>query len=303
MASKPSQRTIGAVFSPADEHEYAVAADPRANYDVLVFVERTTAARGRSTAHRAGAGVELGVVATKSRPTSRWRAAATSRTAGARPGTASTHIWCGRGRGVASRRTSGTARARRSDATLGRRGAHPKLLRCPLARPAPGIQRRHARRGAAHRNRRSADRQRLAEAKEGQDAPVSKPILALQSDGAVRATDWTRRSVAVDIPADADRIQISLVVTGAAPAGSATSSSTLAIPRAGEHVPARAIGGSSRTSACQIRWPVPRFKTHRARWRFFSASGYKPGKARSWWRTPTVRVWTKATAVSIQMGK
>ena len=66
---------------------------------------------------------------------------------------------------------------------------------------------------------------------------------------------------------------------------------------------ARAIGGSSRTSACQIRWPVPRFKTHRARWRFFSASGYKPGKARSWWRTPTVRVWTKATAVSIQMGK
>jgi hypothetical protein len=50
--------------------------------------------------------------------------------------------------------------------------------------------------------------------KEGQDAPVSKPILALQSDGAVRATDWTRRSVAVDIPADAERIQISLVVTG-----------------------------------------------------------------------------------------
>jgi hypothetical protein len=30
----------------------------------------------------------------------------------------------------------------------------------------------------------------------------------------VRSQDWSRRSIAVDIPADADRVRISLVVTG-----------------------------------------------------------------------------------------
>ena len=49
--------------------------------------------------------------------------------------------------------------------------------------------------------------------KEGShDTP--KPILAYQPDGPVRSSEWIRRSVAVDIPADAERLQISLVATG-----------------------------------------------------------------------------------------
>jgi hypothetical protein len=40
------------------------------------------------------------------------------------------------------------------------------------------------------------------------------PIMTLQADGPVRMPEWTRQSVAVDIPVEAERIQISLVVTG-----------------------------------------------------------------------------------------
>ena len=50
--------------------------------------------------------------------------------------------------------------------------------------------------------------------KEGADAPSAKSTLALQPDGPVRSSGWTRKSIAVDIPADAERVQISLVVTG-----------------------------------------------------------------------------------------
>jgi hypothetical protein len=45
----------------------------------------------------------------------------------------------------------------------------------------------------------------------GEDA---KSIAALQAGGPLRSPQWTRRSVAIDVPADADRIQISLVMTG-----------------------------------------------------------------------------------------
>jgi hypothetical protein len=45
----------------------------------------------------------------------------------------------------------------------------------------------------------------------GEDA---KSIVALQADGPVRSTQWTRRAVAIDVPNDAERIQISLVMTG-----------------------------------------------------------------------------------------
>ena len=36
----------------------------------------------------------------------------------------------------------------------------------------------------------------------------------MQADGLVRSSDWVRRSIAVDIPADAEQVQICLVVTG-----------------------------------------------------------------------------------------
>jgi hypothetical protein len=42
----------------------------------------------------------------------------------------------------------------------------------------------------------------------------AKSIAALQAGGPLRSPQWTRRSVAIDVPADAERIQISLVMTG-----------------------------------------------------------------------------------------
>src|SRR5215470_9958603 len=44
LAAKPSQRSIGAVFH-GDHTNYSEVANPRDKYDVLLFVERTTAAR------------------------------------------------------------------------------------------------------------------------------------------------------------------------------------------------------------------------------------------------------------------
>jgi len=48
--------------------------------------------------------------------------------------------------------------------------------------------------------------------------------VALQAVGPLRSPQWTRRSVALDIPADAERIAISLVMTGDGEVSSATRS-------------------------------------------------------------------------------
>jgi hypothetical protein len=50
--------------------------------------------------------------------------------------------------------------------------------------------------------------------KQNAEGPAAPSILALQPDGMVRSSRWTRRSVAVDIPADAERVQIILAATG-----------------------------------------------------------------------------------------
>jgi hypothetical protein len=39
-------------------------------------------------------------------------------------------------------------------------------------------------------------------------------MMAVQPGGPVRAEGWTRHSVAIDVPAHAERIEIGLVVTG-----------------------------------------------------------------------------------------
>src|SRR5262249_1397336 len=40
------------------------------------------------------------------------------------------------------------------------------------------------------------------------------PIVAMQGGGLVRSSGWVRRSAVVDVPADADSVEISLAVTG-----------------------------------------------------------------------------------------
>ena len=51
MAEKPPQRSIGAVFFPGEESEFALPGDPSANWNVLLFVENTTAAQ-QNYAHK-----------------------------------------------------------------------------------------------------------------------------------------------------------------------------------------------------------------------------------------------------------
>src|SRR5262249_4406535 len=51
LAAKPSQRSIGAVFH-GDHTNYSEVANPRDKYDILLFVERTTAAHGHPRVSR-----------------------------------------------------------------------------------------------------------------------------------------------------------------------------------------------------------------------------------------------------------
>jgi len=46
------------------------------------------------------------------------------------------------------------------------------------------------------------------------DKWFARPIAAIQAGGLVRSPGWVRRSAAVDVPADADSVEISLAVTG-----------------------------------------------------------------------------------------
>jgi erythromycin esterase len=52
LASRPATRYIGAVYSDARAQEYLHSADPRREYDVLAFVETTTAARANRSGRR-----------------------------------------------------------------------------------------------------------------------------------------------------------------------------------------------------------------------------------------------------------
>jgi hypothetical protein len=52
LTSKPPSRWIGAVYSDARVQEYMHNGDPRGEFDILAFVERTTAARANPTGRR-----------------------------------------------------------------------------------------------------------------------------------------------------------------------------------------------------------------------------------------------------------
>jgi Erythromycin esterase len=52
LASAPKTRTIGAMYSAEHADRYWQAANPRCGYDVLAFVEHTTAARATLTGRR-----------------------------------------------------------------------------------------------------------------------------------------------------------------------------------------------------------------------------------------------------------
>jgi len=204
LAANPSQRSIGAVFH-GDHTNYSEVANPRDKYDILLFVERTTAARGNPrgarVASEGGSNKEptnLQLAGRAALPDG-WRAISTSR----HPYSLS----------VAEDETLEAGRAvriARSDDTLiwgdggitqdfpvgpfrGQRLIFSAAMRADAAQIGAGAQlvvRFLSKSGNA--------------------------VQVVQSGAPVRSSQWMRHSIAADVPRNAERIQICLVVTGAA---------------------------------------------------------------------------------------
>jgi erythromycin esterase len=204
LAAKPSQRSIGSVFH-GDHTNYSEVANPRDKYDVLLFVERTTAARGNPRMSRLaseggsnGEPTNLHLMGSAALPDG-WRAISYSR----HPYSVS----------VSEEETPEAGRAvriARSDDTLvwgdggitqtfpvgqfrGQRLVFSAAMRAEAVRIGTGAQlvvRFLPKNGDA--------------------------VQVVQSGAPVRSTHWMRHSIAADVPRNAERIQICLVVTGAA---------------------------------------------------------------------------------------
>jgi erythromycin esterase len=213
MAGKPSQRTIGAVFALKDELKYALPADPRDNFDVLVFVERTTTARGNpKPAHEP----QSDAAGRNEEPTNLALAGGGAIPDGWRVTHDSRYPYLVAVTDAASPSGGRAMRIARTDTTLiwgdgaltqtfpaARWRGQRLVFSAAMRAEAPSI-------GAGAELVVNVWPKRKAKS----DETPARPIMALQSDGRVRTSDWTRRSIAVDIPADAERVQISLVVTG-----------------------------------------------------------------------------------------
>jgi erythromycin esterase len=209
MAGKPRQRMLGNVLS-APEHRTDFAADPRDNYDVIVFVESATAARGNPRLAKREA----------------------KATANDEP----TNLALAGDNGIPNgwgEIDSGFHTADRyfftvalADEPSPNGGKTMRIARSPSAIawgdralgqsfPAAPWRGRRLTFSAAMR----ADAPRIGTGAQIllevlPKAEDTKPIVALQADGPVRSPQWTRQTVAVEVPADAERIKISLVMTG-----------------------------------------------------------------------------------------
>jgi len=206
LAAKPSQRSIGSTFY-GDSSNYSDVADPREKYDILLFVERTTASRGnpRPVAQVVAEGgsnnapTNLQLAASAATVPDGWRAI--------------NHSWHPYWLSTAEDRTLEAGRAvriARSDDTViwgdggitqnfpvgrfrGQRLAFSANMRADAARIGTGAQ------------------LVIRFLAKGGDA-----VQVVQSGAPVRSSRWMRHSIAADVPRNAERIQICLVVTGAA---------------------------------------------------------------------------------------
>jgi len=204
LAAKPSQRSIGAVFH-GDHTNYSEVANPRDKYDILLFVERTTAARGNPRVSRVasedGSNAEptnLQLAGSAALPDA-WRAISYSRHPYALSIATDETLEAGR-----------AVRIARSDSTLvwgdggitqtfpvgqfhGQRLVFSAAMRAEAARIGTGAQL------VVRFLQKSGD-----------------AVQVVQSGAPVRSSYWSRHSIAADVPRNAERIQICLVVTGAA---------------------------------------------------------------------------------------
>jgi hypothetical protein len=219
MASKPPQRMMGnVVFAPDRVHRFDYRADPRDNFDVILFAEHATAARGiPRLAPREAPPVSneeptnLALAGSNGVPDG-WSVM----DHGFYPNDPSFHPYA---LAVANEPSPGGGRTVR----IARAGSPLWWGDAALGQSFPATRWRGRRLvfSAAMR----ADAPRIGtgaklvvlvwpKRSDASDDQATVPIMALQSDGPVRSSDWVRRSVAVDVPDDAERVQISFVVTG-----------------------------------------------------------------------------------------
>jgi erythromycin esterase len=214
MNSDPLQRFIGSGFKPEatdGEYRYAVMEDPRDSYNALIFVERTTASRGPARISMQGSAAtawseempNLALAGGDGVPNG-WGTI----TAGLFPYAVSA-VDAGSPKG------GRMVRIARADAPLpwgdvmlvqtvpaarfrGQELVFSAAMRAETQHMGTGVQL------VIKVTRKS---------KEGSD-DERRSIVALQEDGAMRSSGWARRSVSIDVPDDADKIQIGLVVSG-----------------------------------------------------------------------------------------
>jgi erythromycin esterase len=204
LAARPSQRSIGAVFH-GEHSNYSEAANPRNKYDILLFVDRTTAARANpkvsypepgSGSHGEPSNLELS--GSGAHPDG-WRALNFSR-----------HPYAVT---VAEEETPEAGRAVR----LGRGDGALIWGDGVLTQTFPVGQWRRQRLVFS-----AAVRAEAAHIGTGAQLAVrflaknGKAVQVVQSGAPVRSAHWVRHAIAADIPGKAEQIQICLVVTGAA---------------------------------------------------------------------------------------
>ena len=209
MATKPWQRMLGNGWS-VPEHKYDFAADPRDNWDVVVFVESATAARGNprsikqeTKAVANGAPTNLALAGSHGIPNGWGEVKSGFLTADHYFFAAALADEPSPGGGRAVRITRPPSPIAWGDHALGqsfpaapwrgRRLTFSAAMRADVPRIGTGTQ------------------IMLEVWPKGENA---KSIVALQAGGPLRSPQWTRCSIAIDVPANAERIQISLLMTG-----------------------------------------------------------------------------------------
>jgi hypothetical protein len=204
LAGGPPQRQIGSEFY-GDHTSYSDVANPRDKYDVLLFVERTTASRSNPwparPASEAGSNAE---------PTNLQFAGSAAVPDGWRAINYSWHPYSVSLVEEESLEAGRAVRIARSNDTLvwgdggitqtfpvgqfrGQRLVFSAVMRAETTRIGTGAQ------------------LLVRFLPKSEDA-----VQVVQSGAPVRSSHWMRHSIAADVPRNAERIQICLVVTGAA---------------------------------------------------------------------------------------
>jgi erythromycin esterase len=204
LACQPSQRSIGAVFQ-GDHSSYSEAVNPRDKYDILLFVDRTSAARANPEVSHPEP--ESG---THGEPTNLELAGGDARPDGWRARSVSRHPYAV---AVAEEDTPEAGRAirlaRDDNALIWGDGVLTQTF------PVSGWHRHRLVFSAAMR----AEAPRIGTGAQLVVRFLTRSgaaVAVVQSGAPVRSSHWIRHAIAADVPGKAEQIQICLVTTGAA---------------------------------------------------------------------------------------